>query len=154
MTELGELVSGDLDEWLDVLPGYQRARLQSMLVTRDPLEVATAWLDASGPMDTAPFGATKSTGERFFDNLLNEMKKLFCGDATYESELKELLSAGNGTKMFLVAGISTVLAPHVGAAAAVIAPAVTLVLAVAGKAGAATACGSLTDIIEARSSTS
>lgn len=108
------------------------------------------WLSTSGPSNTAPFGAVKSVGSRFYENLLIQMKKLICDDEGYEDERGQLIKSMNAGKLFLVGAISAALAPHVGAAAAVIAPAVALTLAVLSATGKATACETLTQMIADR----
>ncbi|MBM9465401.1 hypothetical protein JL108_18275 [Aeromicrobium sp. YIM 150415] len=139
---------------LSSLPAYQASVVSAMLASRPPEEVAKAWLESSGQSDTAPFGGMKKTGERLVQNTLIEMQNLLCSDSGYEEEraqLKESLGAG---KVFSAGVIATVLSPHIGIAATVLAPAVVLILIVATRAGQKTLCQSLADTLGAVESAS
>lgn len=147
-------ISGDVSEWLEVLPEYQRQSIATLLIDYDPVQVATIWLANSGPRDTAPFGGVRTAANNFYDKILQELQKALCGSSDYEAEREEISAATKGGgKLLLVSTLSTAIAPHVGAAAAVIAPAVTLTLAIVVKAGNATACDALAELIEVRSAT-
>ena len=141
-----------MDEWLEALPEYQRQSIAALLSDHDPVQVATIWLANSGPQDTAPFGGIRTAANNFYDNILQELQKAICGSEEYAAERKELAEATKGGgKLLLVGALSTAIAPHVGAAAAVIAPTVALTLGIVGNAGKATACDALEDLIERRS---
>lgn len=149
---LGDLLSGDMDEWLATLPEYQRQSIAVLLSDHDPVHVATIWLANSGPQDTAPFGGIRTAANNFYDNILQELQKAICGSEEYAAERKELAEATKGGgELLLVGALSTAIAPHVGAAAAVIAPAVALTLGIVANAGKASACEALEDLIEHRS---
>lgn len=148
------LVSGDMDEWLAALPEYQRQSIAALLGGHDPIEVATIWLENSGPKETAPFGGIRAAASNFYDNVLKELQKAICNGEEYAAERKELAEATKGGgKLLLVGTLSTLIAPHVGAAAAVIGPAVAITLAVVANAGKATACEALADLIAQRAGT-
>lgn len=149
-SQLRMILSGDVDDWLEGLPPYQRRHLEQMLATAEPTEVAITWLSNSGHADTAPFGGVRAAGVLFYDNLLLEIQKLFCGGEEYKEERVELVKVGNTGKMLIVAFISTVIAPHVGAAAVIIGPAVALILAVLGRTAAGTVCEGVSKLIAER----
>lgn len=151
VTQLEGLLGGSIDEWVEGLPSYQREHIKLMMTSASPTDVAIEWLSNSGSAETAPFGGVRVGATLFYDKLLVEIQKVICGNEEYENERKEIVSAGNAGKMFIVAAISTAVAPHVGAVAVVIGPAVALILAVVGKAATGAACESLTAMIEARS---
>lgn len=141
-----------MDEWLAALPQYQRQSIAALLADHDAVHVATIWLENSGPKDTAPFGGIRTAASNFYDNILKELQKAICGSEEYVVERKEFAEATKGGGKFLLVGaLSTAIAPHVGAAAAVIGPAVALTLGVVTNAGKATACDALEDLIERRS---
>lgn len=146
------VLSGDMDEWLGALPEYQRRSIVALLSDHEPVQVATIWLANSGPRDTAPFGGVRTAANNFYDNILKELQKAICESEEYAAERKELAEVTKGGgKLLLVGALSTAIAPHVGAAAAVIAPAVALTLGIVTNAGKATACDALEDLIEHRS---
>lgn len=147
---LDNLIVGGVSEWVEALPSYQRSHIERLLATQDPIEVATLWLSASGPADTAPFGGVRAGAARFYDNLLLELQKLFCGGEGYEEDRKQLGQAANAGKLVIVGSISTLIAPHVGAAAAVLGPAIAITLGVVGNAGKASICDALAEVIANR----
>lgn len=139
---LEDILSGSMEEWLAALPEYQRQSIVALLSEHDAIDVATIWLENTGPKDTAPFGGVRTAANNFYNNILKELQKAICGDgAEYATERKELAEATKGGgKLLLVGTLSTLIAPHVGAAAAVIGPAVAITLAIVANAGKATAC--------------
>lgn len=145
-------LSGPIGEWLLALPEYQRGGISEMLKTHDPIEVATLWLESSGPSDTAPFGGVRNAANNFYNNILRELQKAVCTAAPeYEANRTALREATQGGgKLLLVGALATAIAPHVGAAAAVIGPAVALTMAVIGNAGKQTACDALDALIVRR----
>lgn len=148
--DLADVLTGELAEWVAVLPAYQRDLITNMLADRDPTTVAVAWLSSTGAADTAPFGAVRAGATLFYDNLLKQMQLLLCGGTDFEEERQQLLRDARAGRAMFVTGIATALAPVVGAAAVVIAPAVALVLAVVARAGAGAACETLSSMIAER----
>jgi hypothetical protein len=140
---LESLLTGDTNDWTAGLPNYQRALVEQMLESQSPTEAAITWLTSSGPNDTVPFGGVRVGAGLFYANLLREMQKLFCGGAGYREERAALANMGTTTKLVFVGFVSTAVAPHVGAAAAVLGPAVALVLSIVAKAGVTTICDGL-----------
>lgn len=144
------LLGGGIHEWTNALPSYQRSVIETMLERQEPNEVAISWLTSTGPKDTAPFGGIRTGATLFYENLLKETQKFMCGSADYEQERKALLGAEAAGKMFIVASVSTALAPHVGAAAVVIGPAVAIVLALLGNSGKSTVCEGIESMLAER----
>lgn len=141
--------AGSEAEWLETLPAFQAKLLRSMLESQPPEEVAKAWLENTGQADTAQFGGSREVGSRLFQNLLIEMQMLLCTQEGYEQE-RQQLTEGIGTgKVVTTAAIATALAPHIGITAAVISPAVVLVLVIVSRAGQATICETITSLISA-----
>jgi hypothetical protein len=147
MPALDHLIEGDVNAWVEALPSYQRAHIERMLKSAGPAEVATLWLTSSGPTDTAPFGGVRVSAARFYDNLLLELQKLFCGSQEYEEDRRQLGQAAGMGKLVVVGMISTAIAPHVGAAAAVLGPAIALTLGVVGNAGRTSICEALNELV-------
>jgi hypothetical protein len=61
-----------------------------MLSSREPIDVATARLSASGPVNNVPLGAAHRATSLFYDNLLIEIQALICTNKGYAAERKEL----------------------------------------------------------------
>lgn len=137
---LDSLLGGGIEEWTGSLPSYQRSAIEKMLASQEPTEVAISWLTSSGPKDTAPFGGVRTGATLFYENLLKEIQKLMCGSSEYDQERKDLVTAASAGKMLIVSTVSIAVAPHVGAAAVVIGPAIAIVLALLSNSGKATAC--------------
>lgn len=144
------LLHGEPAEWLTALPTYQRSLIGQMLQTQSPTEVAVSWLATSGPKDTAPFGGVRAGASLFYDNLLTEVQRLFCGHDRYAQEREELKSAASWTKMGIVSFIAMTIGPQVGASAVVIAPVVAMILAVLSSAGKETVCDGIKVLIADR----
>lgn len=150
-TEMQEVLTGDLDAWVQSLPRYQQQLLDRMLADRDPIEVALAWLTSAGPTDTAPFGGVRTGVNLFFEKLLEQIHLLMCERSpSYEQERGQLLASAKAGRATLITFVATAVAPHVGAAAALIAPAVAIVLAVVGRAGSEAWCETLSAMIAER----
>ncbi|GAB3110007.1 hypothetical protein GCM10027055_08740 [Janibacter alkaliphilus] len=149
------LLSGDMSQWLDALPEYQRQSIAALLEDHDAIDVITVWLENSGPSDTAPFGGTRAGAKLFYKSILVELQKALCGGVEYVAERKALSEAtGGGGKLLVVGLLTTAIAPHVGAAAAVIGPAVALTLGIVANAGKVTACDVLKEMIDERDAAS
>jgi len=129
-------------EWLTVLPDYQRRIIDTFLAAGDPLMAAEAWLKASGPQDTAPFGAGVGAGRVniFLLHLMRELHKLLCTDEGYTEERAEVGNAAKLGKSAFVAAIATGLAPHVGVAAVILSPAIVLIMSVFYNAAMSSGC--------------
>lgn len=142
------LREGDPEQWIDALPGYQRSIISTMSQEYELEEVAVAWLTTSGSKDTAPFGGVKAGATLLYKNVLLEMQKLLCGDPQYDTERKQLFSAGEITRATVISGASVAVAPLLGSSAVLIAPVVALVFVILARAGVATACQGLTELLE------
>lgn len=145
-------VSGpNFDEWIQAIPRYQRVHIEQMLAQEnDPLTVASAWLDTAGPRDTAPYGGIRVAATSFYENVLRELQKLFCGDSSYLEERKSLGSMAESTKIIVVSSVASFIAPHVGAEPVVLMPAVAVILGVLTNAGNASLCEALTEVAGGR----
>ena len=150
--QLDVQLDGDVREWVGVLPKYQRDHIEGLLERSTPLEAATAWLDSTGPKDTAPYGGIRMGSSNFYANLLVEMKELFCGGARYEGERKQAAEAFGAGKVFFVSAVSALLATHIGVVATIIAPVVAITLGLLAKAGSASICSTLSMMIDERKS--
>ncbi len=135
MATFEEIFTGNETEWIDALPVYQR-NIINVLVAQGKLydEVAIAWLSASGPANTFPFG-TQGSSEVFFEKLVEEIEEFLCGKDRYTEDRKKLLTGAEATKTVVISSISLAIAPVVHASAPYIAPVVALVLITVTKLG-------------------
>lgn len=125
---------GDLDEWLSVLKPYQESTLRSFLLTADPEGVAERWLAATGSPNIAPFGGARDT-KPFWERFQTELRTFLCDDDAYAEEKKALSGESQIGKAVFVSVISAALGATMGFAAALLAPAVAILLCVVGKVG-------------------
>lgn len=150
MTKAELDLSGSLSDWVAGLPPYQQETVQGMLNRHDAAEAAQLWLDAAGAAHTAQFGALRIATRIFYDRLLEELQTLLCSTEMYASERADLMRQAQTGKATLIAGITTALAPQLGAAAVVIGPTVALTLALVGRASRSATCEALTEYRRAR----
>lgn len=150
--ELARALTGDLDDWVGVLPPYQQDLLRDMLSRNDPVEVSITWLSTSGPNDTAPFGGVRQGASLFYDKLLEQVRILLCGSTGFEQERAQLVRDAHAGRAVIVTGVAGAVAPAIGASPVVLAPVIALTLAVVSRAGIQTICETLDSIIAARSS--
>lgn len=145
---LTQALQGDLEGFIEALPPYQRSSVEVMLSRAGtPLEAARLWLEAAGPVDTAPFGGSSKAAQLLLENLVREMAKAICGSEQYQEEREPLLQAASAGKYAVAAAVGAVIGPHVGAAAVVLAPAIVLILSVVAEAGKKTVCEVLDEMI-------
>lgn len=148
---LSDALIGNLEEWVAGLPEYQQHLVKDLLATRPPAEAAQAWLNSSGPpRDTAPFGGIRTGANLFYEKLLRQIHLLLCGEAEYAEERQQLIRRARAGQATVVTAVATAVAPHVGATAVLIAPAVALTLAVVGGASREAACETLASMIARR----
>ena len=123
-----------IESWLGELKPYQANTLRELLRTNDPEQAAKAWLSSNGPQNTIQFGGV---GDRnaFWDQFIEEFNAFVCDDRSYSKEKKTLVGETASAKMMLISTISGVLGAKLGFSAALLAPAITLTLAIVGKMG-------------------
>ena len=151
--DLAAAFTGELTDWLEALPAYQRETINKMLVGRDPIEVSLAWLavqDLQTQNLSALFGSTPNV---FYDSLLEQLQSLLCGKKDYIKERDDLKGSINAGRATIVTAVSGYIAPHLGASPILLAPAVALILAVLTKTGSDSLCTTLNQLIEDRKST-
>jgi len=136
MPALEDFFSGNETDWIDALPNYQRKTINALLEQgKSSEEVAVAWLSANGPTNTFPYGAQKSSGSIFFEKLVEEVEGFICSEDRYIEDRKKLLTGAEATKTYFISTISLAIAPVLHTSAALIAPAVALVLLTISKIG-------------------
>lgn len=126
--------NSSLDEWLDTLKPYQQSTIRALTSSNDEVEVAKKWLSAQGPSSTVGFGGI-SNPEPFFDRFMDEFRKFICGDEKYAEFREKLGSESSVVKAVYVSVISAALGATLGFTAALLAPAVAILLHAVGKVG-------------------
>jgi hypothetical protein len=129
-----------LDEWLSVLKPYQINSIKALINTHGEEKAAEIWISANGPSNIAQFGGVHQTTQPFFDNFKTEFRKFVCGHPDYESYRKQLDSQSEIINAIYVSVISAAIGATLGFAAALLAPAVAILLSVIGKMGVKAYC--------------
>jgi len=133
--ELDALLTDEPAKWVSELPEFQRKAIQELVKAgRSYDEIAGLWLTATAE-NTFRFGASTPLGSKtsFLDSVKKELRAFLCGDRRYKKE-RDGLFGGNGvTRTTVVSALSVAIAPHVGMAAPVLVPIITLVIASMGK---------------------
>lgn len=125
----------DPENWLEALPEYQRKSIMQMRAKGSSYDdIASAWI-AAGSSNTAPFssGAAPTPDPTFLANIRREFRSYLCGDTKYDSDRKQIAAQSKEARIFVVGALSVAIAPYAGAASAVIAPVIVLLLAGLGK---------------------
>jgi hypothetical protein len=131
--EFDNLLNDDPNQWLDCLPAYQKTSVQELLAKNSADEVAAKWLTASFA-STFAFGAQVNPNSSVFrEKLKEELEAFLCGSPKYNAERKQFLSLSKDGRTYLVGALSVAIAPHLGASAVFLAPAIILLLYSFGK---------------------
>ncbi|MGY4925305.1 hypothetical protein [Streptomyces sp. 900105755] len=140
MTEIDELIVNDQSFWLGDMPIFQQSSIRSMLGSGMAHDAAAAaWLSGAVADNTAPFTGGPR-GKVFYDAFLDQMHNFLCTEVGYEEERAAVMAGFKPKQAGLAAAIATAIAPHLGAASALIAPAVALSLCAIGKMGLGAWC--------------
>lgn len=116
------------NSWLNELPDYQRKTLMEILASGHSYEqAAEIWLSTIGSQSNAPFGSI-STGPGIFQALKIEIKKLVCGDDSYNDLREKIDVTWSNYKPGILAAICMVIAPVIGVSSVIILPAVAMLL--------------------------
>lgn len=131
--DLNTMLSADDPNWVASLPKYQQSIIDQFLQGgASPEEAAARWLSASGPANTFPFGAVRG-GSVFYEKLVEEVEAFLCGAERYNEDRKQFFAEFKAKHAYIVGGISAAIAPALGTAAPLIAPAVALTLLTVGR---------------------
>ncbi|RDD30561.1 hypothetical protein CR161_07455 [Prosthecochloris sp. ZM] len=133
MEEL-EIPDIEINEWLAVLKPYQASSLNALIESSSPESAAEIWITANGPDNTIMFGGERDT-KPFWDKFKEEFKKFVCGDAEYSEERRALLVEAPISNALMVSAISSAIGAKIGYAAALLSPAVVILLYSIGKMG-------------------
>lgn len=132
---LDELLTGNVAEWLEALPAYQRDPLRELIERGLPVdEVIDRWTSASAE-NTYRFGTELRTGDKslFREKFLLELEGFLCGSDKYSKEREGLFGEKSAARTYVVSAIAVGIAPYLGVTGAFLAPIVALTLASLGK---------------------
>lgn len=140
MTEINQLVVDDHEFWLKELPSYQQSGIRPMLSSGMSYDAAAAaWLSGAVADSTAPFSGGP-VAKVFYEAFLDQIHNFLCTGLNYEEERAAVMAGFKPKQAGLAATIATAIAPHLGAASTLIAPAVALSLCAIGKMGLGAWC--------------
>jgi len=135
----------DLNTWLQELKPYQKDDIDILLQMNhhNPEIVAEICLSANGASNTVKFGGVVVQESTFFNNFKAEIKNFICGDSKYDyyyEQLKKCIEP-NRYKTTLITSICMAIHGILGVSAAVIYPAVILLLSSIAAIGINAYCG-------------
>jgi len=140
MSEL-DLTGAHPREWIESLPNYQKATIDALIHAGNDLDaIATIWLSQTGPENNFAFGAASNPQQNIADAVRSELRKLICGDPSYDDLRARIAMDWNKSKLVVVSTIAAVVSGVVGVAAGVLVPVVAVVLAVASEVGTKAWC--------------
>lgn len=140
-----ELENITLNEWLGELKPYQMESMTTLIEVYGEEQAAEKWLSSNGPINNVPFGgeSNKEDTKLFFDRFKGEFKKFICGHPDYKKYREKLGTESPIIKGMYISVISTALGATFGFSAALLAPAVAILLASVGKIGLNAYCEGL-----------
>jgi hypothetical protein len=123
------------DEWLHCLKPYQARSLRQILSESEGDEdAARRWLSITGSSNIAAFGGQGSS-EPFWERFKTEFHRFVCDGEAYTDLKEKLRDQGVITRELLISGIAAGIASTLGFAAALLAPAVALMLCAVARIG-------------------
>lgn len=147
-TELEQILAGT-KAYLDDLPAYQSALVHSLLQSGlSEEEAAAIWLDGA-TKDLATFGS-HGTSSLFYRKFIEELHAFLCSEERYGADREELFRQFKTGQASAIGLMSAALSPHLGAAGALLAPAIALVLTLIGKLGLNAWCAMVSEREESR----
>ncbi|QER53210.1 hypothetical protein NWT83_05930 [Klebsiella quasipneumoniae] len=126
------------EAWLSTLKKYQSSSVRTFLESGNEEKALELWLTASGPSSVSQFGGdnSKTPGRKaFVEQFKLEFKAFLCGGDKYTQEREGLGALTGDVKTYLVGVISSAIAVSLGSTAALIAPAVVIMLIAVSKMG-------------------
>jgi hypothetical protein len=129
------------DEWLHCLKPYQASSLRQILSESEGDEdAARRWLSITGSSNIATFGGQRNS-EPFWEQFKSEFRRFVCDDEAYTDLKEKLRDQGVITRELLISAIAAGIASTLGFAAALLAPAVALMLCAVARIGKSAYCG-------------
>lgn len=123
------------DELLSLLKPYQQKILLPLIASVGEEEAAKIWLSPESGNQVVSFGGNENQPDPYFDRLTKEMRKLICGDESYQEDRAKIIEKANTSAFFAVSTISALMGDVFGVTPALLTPVVILILTMISKVG-------------------
>lgn len=128
-------IGGTREDWIGALSKHEAETIKAMVASGLSLEsVALNWLTKAGPDNTFPFGG-ENVEKGFFQRIQNELRKLICGDPSYDKLRKQIAGQLKQHKGKVVGMIAAAVGAIVGLSAVAIVPVVAIILSLVAEVG-------------------
>lgn len=131
------------EQYLSVLPKYQRDRISQLISLFEEEEILDKWLEAEGPLNNVQFGGNGNS--KFLSKLKDEIKiqvnKFICGHSDLKKLDREYFNTSVQTvQLFIVYTISDYVAQIFSISVNLLLPVVVIILISIKKIGLSTYC--------------
>ncbi|MHA3105488.1 hypothetical protein [Acinetobacter sp. ANC 3791] len=131
---MNEFIFSD-DELIGLLKPYQQKILLPLIASVGEEEAAKIWLSPESTNQFVRFGGGENQPDPYFDRLVKEIRKLICGDESYQEYREKIIEKANASAFVVVASISGLMGDIFGIAPAILTPVVILILKMISKVG-------------------
>lgn len=131
---MNEFIFSD-KELLELLKPYQQKTLLPLIESVGEEEAAKIWLSPESGSQSSSFGGGENQPDPYFDRLIEEIRKLICGDENYQEDREKIIEKANTSALFVVATISALMGDVFGVTPALLTPVVILILKMISKVG-------------------
>lgn len=121
--------SVDSAEWIEALPDYQRSGVEALLADgQDAEAAAAALLTIIGDPRTSPLGGG-SRAENYVAAVQAEIRKLICGDPTYDGLRNQISEQWDKGKLYIVGIVAASIGTLLGVTGVILVPVISLLFA-------------------------
>ena len=131
---MNEFIFSD-DELLVLLKPYQQKILLPLINSVGEEEAAKIWLSPDIENQSVSFGGGENQQNPYFDRLIQEIRKLICGDETYKEDREKIIEKANTSALIVVSGISALMGDVFGVTPTLLMPVVIMILSMISKVG-------------------
>ena len=131
---MNEFIFSD-KELLELLKPYQQKTLLPLIESVGEEEAAKIWSSPESGSQSSCFGGGENQSDPYFDRLIEEIRKLICGDEKYQEDREKILEKTNTSAIFVVGIISAAMGDVFGVTPALLTPVVILILKMISKVG-------------------
>jgi hypothetical protein len=117
-----------VQDWITELKPYQSNSMSALVASYGEEEAIKRWLSANGPTSTIQFGGGGNSPEPFVDRFKEEFRKFICGDESYDKYREQIMAESPIAKSMYISCISAALGATLGYSAALLAPAIAVML--------------------------
>lgn len=123
------------NDWIAALAPFQARTILQMQAAGTGLEeIAKNWLSKVGADNTFLFGGEKHS-EGLFNRVMDEMRKLICGDDSYSQLRNKIKSKMKEHKTIVIGTIAAAIGHLIGLSAVVLVPVVALIMSIVSEIG-------------------